>query len=112
MGALLYLITNGLAVYISSYLLKGVHVENYFVAMVVAVILGLANMLLKPIILLFTLPLNILTLGLFTLVINGFMVILVSRLVPGFSVDSLWWGILFSIVLSFVSSFFNWLKRE
>ncbi|OGK62276.1 hypothetical protein A2334_02390 [Candidatus Roizmanbacteria bacterium RIFOXYB2_FULL_38_10] len=112
MNEFMYLLTNGLAVYISSYLLRGVHVKDFFVAIVVAVILSIVNIILKPMIVFLTLPLNILTLGLFTLVINGFMVILVSRVVPGFTVDSVGWGILFSIILSFISSLFNWLKKE
>lgn len=111
MNALIYLLVNGLAVYVSSYILTGVHVSSFFVAIVVALILGLVNILLKPILLLLTLPINILTLGLFTLVINGIMVLLTTKLVPGFSVDSFWWAMLFSIVLSFVSSFFNWIRK-
>lgn len=112
MNAFMYLVTNGLAVYVSSLLLAGVHVDDFFVAVVVAVVMGLSNMLLKPVLFMLTLPLNILTLGLFTLVINGIMVGIVDRLVPGFRVDSIWWGILFSIVMSIVSSFFNWLKKD
>lgn len=111
MNALIYLIVNGLAVYVSAYLLRGVHISGFLTAIVVAVVLGLVNLVIKPVIVLFTLPLNILTLGIFTLIINGLMVLLVTRLVPGFYVDSLLWGILFSIVMSFVSSFFNWLKQ-
>ncbi len=107
MNPLVYLITNGLAVYISSYLLNGVHVQNFFVAIVVGVVLGLVNMIVKPIITLFTFPLTVLTLGLFILVINGAMVLLVDNIVPGFTVDSIWSGILFSILLSLMSSLFN-----
>lgn len=111
MKPIMYLLINSLAVYISAYILKGVHVRDFWVAVTVSVILGLFNMILKPILLFFTLPLNILTLGLFTLVINGLLVLLASAFVPGFSVDSLVWGILFSIVISFISSFFNWISR-
>ncbi|MFA5136347.1 MAG: phage holin family protein [Patescibacteria group bacterium] len=112
MNILLYLIINGLAVYLSSYILSGVHIRDFFAATVAALVLSIANLFIKPVLLVFTLPLNILTLGLFTLIINGLMVLFASSVVPGFSVDSIWWAILFSIVLSFVSSFFNWLKRE
>ena len=107
----MYLLINSLAIYISAYVLKGVHVRDFWVAVVVSVILGVVNMILKPILLFFTLPLNIMTLGLFTLVINGFLVLLVSAFVPGFTVDSLLWGIIFSVVISFISSFFNWISR-
>lgn len=111
MKPIMYLLINSLAVYISAYLLKGVHVRDFWVAVIVSVILGLFNMILKPILLFFTLPLNILTLGLFTLVINGLLVLLASAFVPGFSVDSLVWGIIFSIAMSFISSFFNWISK-
>lgn len=111
MNALIYILVNGLAVYIASYVLPGVHVRDFFAAIVVAIILGLANMLLKPLLVLLTLPINILTLGLFTLVINGLLVLLTARLVPGFTVDSIWWAILFSILMSFLSSFFNWIRK-
>lgn len=112
MNAFLYLITNGLAVYISSLILPGIHVTDFFVAIVVAVVLGLANMLLKPIFLILTLPLTILTLGLFTFIVNGVMVLVADSIVPGFTVDSIWWGILFSVVLSLIGSFFNSLKSN
>jgi putative membrane protein len=111
MNILIYLIVNGLAVYLASYLLPGVHVRDFFVAITVAVIMGIVNIIIKPVLFLLTLPINILTLGLFTLVINGLMVILVARLVPGFSVDSFFWAVIFSVALSFISSFFNWIRK-
>ncbi len=107
-----YLITNAAAVIVSAYILAGVHVESFLHAVVVGVILGLANMVLKPLLILFTLPITILTLGLFTLVINGLIVLLVANIVPGFYVDNLMWGIVFSLVMSIVSSFFNWISRD
>lgn len=111
MNILIYLLVNGLAVYVASYILPGVHVADFFTAITVAVILGIVNVIIKPILFLLTLPINILTLGLFTLVINGLMILLVSRLVPGFRVDSFLWAIVFSFVLSFISSFFNWIRK-
>jgi len=111
MKPFVYLITNSLAVYVASYVLPGVHVRDFFVAVVVAVILGVLNIVLKPILIFLTLPITILTLGLFTLFINGFVVLLASRVVPGFTVDSIWWAVLFSVLLSFISSFFNWISR-
>lgn len=107
-----YLITNAAAVIVSAYILTGVHVESFLHAVVVGVILGLANMVLKPLLIIFTLPITILTLGLFTLVINGLIVLLVATIVPGFYVDNLMWGIIFSIIMSIVSSFFNWISRD
>lgn len=112
MKLLIYLITNALAVMVSAYVLPGVRVDSFFNAIVVGVILGIANLILKPVLIILTLPITILTLGLFTVIINGAIVLLVSRLVPGFTVDGLAWGIIFSLVMSFVSSFFNWISRD
>ena len=72
------LLISGLAVFVTAYILDGVVVDNYLVALLVSVLLGLANAVLKPILLIFTLPINILTLGLFTFVINAIMVIIVE----------------------------------
>lgn len=99
------LIVNALAVIISAYILPGVKVDGFLTAVVVAVVLGVVNMFIKPILLLLTLPLNILTLGLFTFVINALLVLLVSNLVPGFKVSGFLWALIFSLVLSVISSF-------
>ena len=87
-----------------SYLLPGVNVTGWKAALLVAVVLGLLNIFVKPILILFTLPATILTLGLFLLVINAIIIILCDSLVPGFSVKSFWSALLFSIVLSFCQS--------
>ena len=80
--------------------LPGIAVASFVTALVVAVVLGLVNAIIRPILLILTLPINILTLGLFTFVINALMVLLVASFVPGFSVASFWWALLFSIILS------------
>lgn len=99
------LIVSAIAVLISAYILPGVKVDGFLTAVVVAVVLGVVNMFIKPILLLLTLPLNILTLGLFTFVINAALVLLVSNIVPGFKVSGFVYAFLFSLVLSVVSSF-------
>lgn len=111
MQIIINLLINGLAVLISAYLLPGVKVDSYFTAIVVAVVLGLVNTVLKPILILFTLPITILTLGLFTFIINALMILLVSSLVSGFSVRGFWWALIFSLVLSLVNSFFHSLTK-
>lgn len=93
-----------LAVFISAQLLPGVSVDSFFVAFVTALVLGIINLFLKPILLILTLPINIFTLGIFTLVINAFLVILTSKIVGGFNVDGFWWALLFSLVMSIVHS--------
>ncbi len=100
----LRLIVNALAVYLTSILLNGVVINDFITAILVSIVLGIVNTLIKPLLLIFTLPFNILTLGLFTWVINALMVLLAQNLVSGFHVSSFGWAILFSLVLSVVSS--------
>jgi putative membrane protein len=103
----LNLIVSAIAVLISAYILPGVKVDGFLTAIVVAVILGAVNMFIKPIFVLLTLPLTILSLGLFYFVINALMILLVSSLVPGFKVSGFLYALLFSLVLSIVSSFLH-----
>lgn len=105
MELLIKLLISGLAVFITAYLLPGVHVDGFFTALVVAVILGIINAIIKPIILILTLPINIITLGLFTFVVNACMILITSALVTGFDVVNFWWALLFSLVLSVVGWF-------
>jgi putative membrane protein len=102
---LVNLVVSTLAVLISAYILPGVKVDGFLTAVVVAVILGVVNMFIKPVLIFLTLPLTILTLGLFTFVINALLILLVSSIVPGFKVDGFLWALIFSLVLSVVSSF-------
>lgn len=111
MNALIRLLINGIAVFVAPYLLPGVKVDNFTTAFIVAVLLAVINTLIKPIILLLTLPINILSLGLFTFVINGLLVLLISNLVKGFTVENLWWAILFSLVVSIVSAVLHSLTK-
>ena len=91
-----------LAIGITAYILPGVHLDGVFAALVTAAILGLVNGVLRPVLFIFTLPLTILTLGLFTFVLNALMVLLAASIVPGFDVASFWWAVLFSLILSVV----------
>jgi putative membrane protein len=106
------LIISTLAVLISAYILPGVKVDGFLTAIVVAVVLGIVNIFIKPILLLLTFPLTILSLGLFYFVINALMVLLVSMIVPGFKVSGFFWALIFSLVLSIVSSFLNSLAKQ
>ncbi|HOB90194.1 MAG TPA: phage holin family protein [Candidatus Colwellbacteria bacterium] len=100
-------VISAVAIIIAAYVLPGVNVDGFLAVLVLAVVLGAINAFIKPIILFLTFPINIVTLGLFTLVINAALVILASYIVPGFSVASFWWAMLFSIVLSFVTTVFS-----
>jgi putative membrane protein len=93
-----------LAIWIAAYLLPGVTVDTVITAFIVAVVLGVVNAVLKPILVILTLPINILTLGLFTLVINAGLILLVGQVVPGFKVDGLLWAAIFGLVVSLVNS--------
>ena len=98
------LIISSLAVLITALTLDGVTVEPWWWALIVAVVLGFINSWIRPLVKFLALPVNLLTLGLFTLVINGAMVMLCSWVLkPHFEVDSLGWAIGFSIVLMLVS---------
>jgi putative membrane protein len=94
---------NGVSVYVTAYLLSGVQVASFSVALVVALVLALLNMLVKPLLIILSLPITVLTLGLFTFVIDAALVLLASNLVPGFKIDSFLTAIIFSVVLSVIS---------
>ena len=86
-------------------------VDSYGTAIVVAVVLALVSVFLAPALLLLTLPLNILTLGLFTFVIIGALVMLTAHLVPGFHVAGFWWALIFALVLSVINAVFHGVSR-
>lgn len=96
-----------LAVYVTAWILPGVHLNGFWSSVGLTLVLALLNTLVKPILVLLTIPVTILTLGLFLLVIDALIVMLASRLLSGFSVDNFWWAILYSVILSLVSSIFN-----
>lgn len=104
MGLLIRWIVSTIAIIITAYLLPGIHIGSLLSALITAAVLGIVNAILKPLLVLFTLPLTILTLGLFTFVINALLILLVSAVVPGFKVDGFWWALLFSIIMSFINS--------
>ena len=104
MKILINLVLSAVAVFVTARILPGVTLDGFMTALVVAVVLGAANAVLRPILIILTLPINVLTLGLFTLVIIGGMVELVSWLVPGFQVASFWWALVFALVLWLVSA--------
>jgi putative membrane protein len=92
---------------LTAYLVPGLVIDNFTAAAVGAIVLGLVNSIVKPILVIFTLPLTILTLGLFLLVVNGIALGLVGYLTPGFHVNGFFPAVIGSIVLSLVSWFIN-----
>lgn len=91
-------------------ILSGVHVDSFWTALVFALVLAILNVIAKPILIILTFPVTLITLGLFLFVINAIVVLLASNLVHGFSIDSFWWALLFSLLLSFIMSFID--KQE
>lgn len=105
------LITSGLVLLIAHFM-PGVHVAGFTTALIVAIVLGLLNIFIKPVLVLLTLPVTIITLGLFLLVINALMILLCTKIVGGFSVDTFWTALFFSIVLSLLQSIMNGILGE
>lgn len=87
-----------------SYILSGVHIDTFWTAIIFAIVLAIFNAILKPILILLTFPITLLTFGLFLFVINACIILLAEKVVPGFVVDGFWWALLFSLLLSIVSS--------
>jgi putative membrane protein len=112
MNLIVRFLLNGLAVVLSAYLLPGVDVDGYGTALIVALILSIANVVVKPILVILTIPITILSLGLFLLVINALIILMVDYLVSGFSVDGFWWALLFSLILSLFNSIFDDFSKE
>jgi putative membrane protein len=95
-----------------SYLLDGIKFDSFWSAIVVAIVLAVLNAIIKPILILLTLPITLFTFGLFLFVINALMILLAEKLVDGFSVDGFWWALLFSLLLSLLTSLLYKEKKE
>jgi putative membrane protein len=95
-----------------SYILSGVHIDTFWTAIVLAIVLAILNAIVKPILILLTFPITLVTLGLFLLVINAIIIEIADYLLKDFSVDSFWWALLFSLLLSIVTSVLYKEKRE
>ncbi|MCH7411346.1 phage holin family protein [Belliella sp. DSM 111904] len=103
-GIIVQLILGGLAVLITSYLLPGVSVEDFLTGVVIAALIALLNITVKPILIFLTIPITIVTLGLFLIVINALLILLCAEIVPGFTVDGFWWAVLFGLILGLINS--------
>jgi putative membrane protein len=113
MNLILRLLLNAVAVLVLANILSGIYVDGYASAIIVALVLSILNLLVKPILVIFTLPVTIITLGLFLLVINGIIILLADEFIDGFSVENIWWAILFSVLLSILQSILqSFLKTE
>ena len=100
-------LVNALAIFIVANIVKGIEISSMPLALVIAMVLGVVNAFLRPLIILITLPINILTLGLLTLFINGALFYLVSKIVKGFVITGFWpafWGYILFSIISFLLS--------
>lgn len=112
MKLLLRILITAALVMVISYFMKGVVVEQFTTAIIVAIVLGLLNLFVKPVLVLFTLPVTFLTLGLFLLVINAIIILLCDHFVDGFEVSLFWTALFFSIILSLSQSLVYQLTGE
>lgn len=112
MNLIIKIIISSLAVFLSAYLLPGVEVDTYVTAIWVAIVLALLNGFLKPLLVVLTIPVTLVTLGLFLLVINAAIILLADNFVDGFFVDGFWWALIFSLVLSVITSIMESLGKN
>ena len=104
MNFLLRILVTAVVAFGLSAVLAGIHIDTFWTAIVLSVVLAVLNALLKPILIILTLPITILTLGLFLFVINAAIILLAGKFVDGFQVDGFWWALLFSLLLSVLVS--------
>lgn len=104
MNFLLRILITALVAFGLAHFLSGIHVDTFWTALIFALILAVLNVFVKPVLILLTLPLTIITLGLFLFVVNTLVVLLASRFVNGFSIDNFWWGLLFALLLALITS--------
>lgn len=112
MGIILKILVSALAVYFADWLLDGVKIADIQTAVIVALVLAILNAIVKPILIILTIPITLVTLGLFLLVINIIIVFIADSLIDGLTVNSWWAALLFSLIVSFVSSFLHSLARK
>ncbi|QCK14964.1 phage holin family protein [Mangrovivirga cuniculi] len=112
MKFLLKILVTTLAVFAGAYLIPGVETESFTVALILAVVLTILNVTIKPLLVILTIPITVVTLGLFLLVINALIILLADYLVGGFYVSGFWTALLFSIVVSIMVSIFESFDKD
>lgn len=104
MNFIIRLLITAATAYVLSMILSGVHIDSYVTALLFAFVLALLNTFLKPLLILLTLPITIITIGLFLFVINALIIIIADKFIDGIKVDGFFWALLFSLILSIFSS--------
>lgn len=105
MGFIANLLISALAVYLTAWLLPGIVVKSFWSAMGISLVIGLLNVLVRPLLTLLTIPVTIVTLGLFLFVIDALIIMLAAKLLDGFIVNGFWWALIFSIIVTSVTNF-------
>lgn len=104
MNFIIRILVTGAVAFGLSYILKGIHIDSYGTALIFALVLAVINIIVRPLFVILTIPITILTFGLFLFVINALLVLLAAKFISGIQIDGFWWGLLFSLLLSFVTS--------
>ena len=112
MNFLLRILITAVVAFALSSVLPGIHIDTFWTAMVLSLVLAVLNALLKPTLIILTLPITIVTFGYFLFIINAIIVELASKFVDGFYVRSFWWALLFSLLLSLLTSLLYRKDRE
>lgn len=112
MQTILKILLTAVAVMILSYILPGVEVASYWAAIIVAVVLGLLRLIVKPILVFLTFPITLVTLGLFLLVINAIIILMADYFISGFAVKNFWWALAFSLLLSLLQSILHSIVKK
>lgn len=114
MNFIVRILISTLAVLATNWLLPDsmVHVDNFTTAIIIALVLAFLNSVVKPIFVILTIPVTVLSMGLFLLVINAVIILLADYFIDGFKVGGFWAALIFSIVLTFINSIFNGIKKR
>ncbi len=105
-------ILNAVTLIVIAYIVPGFHISSFYTALILVILLGIINITIKPVLLILTLPINILTLGLFTFIINGLLLLFLSSIIKGFNIDGIWPAILASILISILNFFMHQIKNH
>lgn len=112
MRTIVRLLVTAIAIFLGAYFLSGVWVSGIWMALLVAVVLGILNLFVKPILVVLTIPITIITLGLFLWVINALMLLLTDALIEDFQIKGFGWALLLSLIVSVVVSIFDYAESK
>ncbi len=107
MNLIIRLLVTAVVAFFLTKILSGVHFEGFSTAIVFAIVLGILNLIVSPVLKILGLPLTIITLGLFSLVINALVILIADYFIDGMTIDGFWWAFIFSIALSLITSLVN-----